>query len=310
LLISEIVTIVDGNIELKIDSNIGSVNGKEFKLEAPVTIYNNKTYIPLDFIKQVFNKKVILLPEDSIVLTRDEDEYATIKETLDNVNKAISKIEKLKIFVNMKADTDQMSAAPIFVDLDMNASIDSKNETGYVISTTSIYDTLIKNEVYFKNGVAYIRYQESKADNRKEKWETVSGEESIFNNIAEKFMRMVQLEIDENMYGLFTIDEEKSNSSILVMKNNLSCKSLIKKLINNQLILGTDSQIGEQDILGIEDIYVEYRISKKTYNPESMLIKLKIAPGVPDQSKNITEDVNITIKFRNINGKFRVTKPE
>lgn len=309
------VTIIkeEKNIELKIDSDVIAINGEEFKLKAPAIIYDSRTYIPLDFIEQTFDKKMVLIPDEPKIVIRDKEEYLIIKETLNNVNKAISQIKKIKVLVNMKSNINQTPKTSVFVDTYMEATMDLKDKAGYIMSRTSIYDLLINNEVYFKYKVTYTRYQEAKRNGVEQKkvWEAC-GEGNVFNDMPERFICMSQLGTGEYIYGMFIIDEGESNSSTLVVKNDLSSKSLIKQLINNQLILGTAGQISEEDLLGIEDIYLEYKINKKTYNPESMHIKFKIVSGDSDfgQDKVVTDTIDIDIEFKDINGKFEVVRPK
>jgi hypothetical protein len=63
-------------ISLKIGDNNISINGKSSKMDVAASIYNNSTYIPLRYIGEAFNKKVVYLKNAeiqpySLIIIRD-----------------------------------------------------------------------------------------------------------------------------------------------------------------------------------------------------------------------------------------------
>jgi TusA-related sulfurtransferase len=66
---SQTVTIELDNtrIELQIGSTSAKVNGKNMHLEAPPTIVNDRTFVPLRFISESLGAKVQWFPEDRII---------------------------------------------------------------------------------------------------------------------------------------------------------------------------------------------------------------------------------------------------
>ena len=70
------ITIVKDDIEiiLQIDSNIAIVNGEEVEIDAPSSIYSNRTYVPLRFISETFGLDVEY--DEETGLTEIEDKEA------------------------------------------------------------------------------------------------------------------------------------------------------------------------------------------------------------------------------------------
>ena len=66
---SQTVTIDLDNtrIELQIGSTSAKVNGKNLYLEAPPTIVNSRTFVPLRFISESLGAKVQWFPEDRVI---------------------------------------------------------------------------------------------------------------------------------------------------------------------------------------------------------------------------------------------------
>ncbi|MEK4628610.1 copper amine oxidase N-terminal domain-containing protein [Solibacillus sp. FSL R7-0682] len=80
---SQYITIKYANqtISLKIGEKSISINGKLSKMDGAASIYNNATYIPLRYIGEAFNKKIIYLKNEkiqpySLIIIRDIDATA------------------------------------------------------------------------------------------------------------------------------------------------------------------------------------------------------------------------------------------
>lgn len=79
---SKTAILIDANktIKLTLGSNIANVNGKDIKLDAPISIYEGRTYVPVRFISEVFDCTVSWDNNTSSVLidtkgSYDEDLY-------------------------------------------------------------------------------------------------------------------------------------------------------------------------------------------------------------------------------------------
>lgn len=79
--------------QTKIEMTIGKpeayINGERLELDAAPVIYKNSTYIPLRFVAEALEKKVVWVGESNTVLIIDQENYENISEIMKNPLKPV-----------------------------------------------------------------------------------------------------------------------------------------------------------------------------------------------------------------------------
>ena len=107
-------------IYLKIGSDEATVNGKKIVLDASPIIYNNKTYIPVNFIAKSLGMKVVWDGSSKSVLIRDQQDFNYIKEIVEKSNSAMDEIKSCNGKMDISVSTEQDG---ISFDMDINVDI-------------------------------------------------------------------------------------------------------------------------------------------------------------------------------------------
>lgn len=84
-----LVTFMNKKVEITINSNRGTLNGKEFALSADAVIMNGRTMVPLDFMQKALGSKTIWNAETKSVTILDRNAKLKIASTIGPIDAGI-----------------------------------------------------------------------------------------------------------------------------------------------------------------------------------------------------------------------------
>ena len=281
----------DTQINLTIDSDIGLVNDKEVKLDAPVMIYNNSTYIPARFVGEALNKKIGWDGYDSKVLVRDMEVYSAVKDKFVLAKDKTKDIQKMKVIID--ANMGYHNGEGLF-NMVSQLEVDIPKDEMYMATQTNNRGSQSVVEEYWKNGETYSNSEDGM-------WKVVAKEEdklreriNILNNIAIK---------DETLYDSLIINDNRTTEWIVVMENDLIYKGILQQFLDMSLqeldnnVVDLNNEIREMD--------VEYIISKKM----GCFRRMRGTSIMHNETENRDMYINFKISFEEINGDFEVYNP-
>ena len=284
-----IINYEDTHIELFIDSNIAKVNGEIKNLDAPAIIYKEFTYIPARFVGETLNKKIGWDSYDSRVLIRDLEDFEKVKELFNSTEEIMNNVKRLK-----SSSTINLSYVKTGETLDVKSysEVNIENEELYSASETKINNEITTVEQYVKgvnryllNNLGIWEKQETNAD---------------FSSFIAYIKELTNISAnDETFYDIFSVDEEKSSPSIIVLKNDISYKGLI-------LEISEGTKYVQNDMLQkIKDIDIEYKINNKTKTLDSIEATLLF------EDEKMQDDIclKVNISIDEFNTDFEVYNP-
>lgn len=285
----------DTTIKLTIDSDVATVNGNEMKLDAPAIIYNSRTYIPARFVGEALNKKIGWDNYESKVLVRDMEVYNEVKNAFTKTQELMSNVKKIKN--NSSIDMGYSSIGSI-MEMSMYTEMDIDKKQIYTAAEIDFLGQKNIAEQYYNNGSYYM-------NDGSGKWELVSTEYG-FEELVSASNDFIDINIeDDTFYDTFTVDYEKSNENIIVLKNDLQYTGLLQEVMEmqseNGMIDNTNSEVFD-DIKNLEYIY---QINKKT----GYLEKIDILMTIWDSEQQDDMYMNITMEVKDCNVDFAVYSP-
>jgi hypothetical protein len=154
------VTIIKDSVKLylKAGSCTALINDSPSELDTAPLIYskNNRFYIPLRFVSQVFGKKTVWDDPSKTILIRDEEEFQSMKAYLAQLESATAALEKCRMGIDISTDA-VLGTASISVKSSMTTELDRQQKLMYQKSITEAGTLKTTAERYYSNNVLYTR---------------------------------------------------------------------------------------------------------------------------------------------------------
>ena len=280
----------DTHIELTIDSDIALLNGEEMILDAPAIIYNDFTYIPARFVGEALNKKIGWDSYDSKVLVRDGEMYGEVRQVFADTERIMADVRTLK--ATAAVDLGYQNSGDV-MNIKTYMELDLPKEEVYTVAEAKFADLVSSNEQYFAGGKYYT-------PNELGVWEETYTDQTfeVLKNYANDFTDFSIK--DETLYDIFTIDTEKTNEEVLVLRNDVMYKGLMEELNGT-----AQSAIGAEELGEIKELTFEYYINRATGNVESLIATMVIE----DAKANDDMYVKVELEIIEFNTDFTVYNP-
>lgn len=278
-------------IYLKIGSNKATVNGEEIVLDSSPVVYNNKTYIPVNFIAKSFGMKVVWDGSSKSVLIRNQDDFNYIKDIVEKTNSAMDEIKNCtgKMDISMSTEQDGIS-----LDTDMNVDItmDVLKKKAYMNMKMDMSIINIDIDAYFADNTLYMMNPLS------EQWEKSTLPESKYNEIFDRNYNIDILDMSDALCaGLKEV--ESSNPDEIHLKGDVFLGDLMDILGSKQ---GTDLT----NVI-FDKFNVEISLNRTTYRINSILMVTSFSMA-EDETQG--SDMTIECNYSDYNSDINIVVPE
>lgn len=196
------------NIQLKVGSHTVVINNSSLALATPPVIYKNKVYIPIRFISETMNKKVVWDEKTFSIVICDANQYESVKKQLDLAFGKFKTFKRYKIKIEDSAQSsakiDFGGVTKIEIEVDNTKQIIHRTEKHY-----HHIDLIYQNEYFIINGCTY-----KKVNN---KWE-----KEIIKDLKNDITFFPLFELNDTIYaGLKPVDTK----NILTYSGDISLKN-------------------------------------------------------------------------------------
>ncbi len=151
------VTVIKGDtrIYLAAGNKTANVNGESFELDVAPIIYKMRTYMPLRFVAEALNMKVVWEGKSKAVVLCANDRYDSVKEILQKYDEAMQKVQRYNhsTFVQATAEKQQISSKSTG---SVDSQIDRDQKKMYINGIIDFFGISIKNEAYLSENVQYV----------------------------------------------------------------------------------------------------------------------------------------------------------
>jgi len=294
------VTIKNGStvIYFRIGDKMAYVNDFAVTLDvAPMIYTNGKVYIPVRFVSEALNKKVIWDGSTKAVLIRDEDKYNEVRDVLDKLNKASEQVVSYKMDMNldMSMDVDDLQ---LNIGAGVKSQVDLKRKRMYMQVGLKMLSLETAVDYYYLDGCVYYNNPFTN-EWFKKVMSTQEYYELFDSNVSCKIMNA------EEVLCAGLVIKESEDSESLVLEGQVFLDEIYDSA------LGTSSSIGAINNTGItekNDYFVRMQLDKETYLLESfhMSVKGKTVAGNGEVT-NTTGDLKIT--YTDYNEKIELGLP-
>jgi len=198
-------------IYLKAGDKTAYVNGESFELDAAPIIYrkNSRTYIPLRFVAEALEMKVVWEGKSRSVFLCSIDKYESMKELLQKYDDAMLKAEKYKQRVYSKTTFKSSGESKDFI-ADVEIQIDKSKKRRHLKGIYDIFGIRLEGEEYLSGDKLYTLNPLSG------KWEKEILEQREYDELfTEKSNEMVVISDDVLCAGLNQVPSEKPDEILL-----------------------------------------------------------------------------------------------
>lgn len=288
---SKSITINDGDrrIFLQIGNKNAKLNSIDVAIDVAPVIYKSRTYIPVRFVSQSFEKNVVWDNISENLLIRDKDEYSEIKAILDEMNRDMDGVKRLKRIDNIDFKFNlEGKEHGIKSKVEIISDYEKKKELS-ILNRTATDEALVKKlEIFSDNNKQKIRID-------KEEWKSFDVDEVT----TKKAYSFSELEGTDILYcGLGMSKDENTKEIILEGRVNLF-----------------DYSHGAISFEGFKDYQLDNVLSRIVLDMDTKLVKeIKMTASLPQkyEKENKTVMFNIAMKtvYTDYNGDFVVSNPE
>ncbi len=276
-------------IYLKIGSDEATVNGEKIVLDASPVVYNNRTYIPVNFIARSLGMKVVWDGSSKSVLIRNQEGFNHVKGIIEKTNNVMDEIKNCKAKIDISMSTVE-GGMDIDVDMTMDITMDMLKKKAYMKMDMSLLNMDI--DYYFADNTLYV------SNPLTEQWEKNTMSESEYNKIFDEKSNIYILEESDALCaGLKEI--KSSNPTEILLKGDVFLGDLMNMAGSSQ----------GMDFLDIEFnmFNVEISLDKNTYRINS--IKMVTSYSMAEDA---TEGADMTVKcnYSDYNIDINIVVPE
>jgi len=297
------VTVWDGKtkIYLQIGQKEAFVNDEPITLNAAPILYQNSTFIPLRFVAEALNRRVVWDGSLKAAFICDADKYDSIKQLLDRTNKKSAMIKKYKQetdvtgFLEFEAGNTEFNTYS-------QSDIDVRKKEMSMKMQMKIMGMSISSESYYSNNALYEKKLVTNG------WTKKIYKPEEYNKLFEsKDYDNLLMKTEVLCAALNQVSDE--NDDEILLKGDVFLVDYFKKAIEGQSF--GFNQNTKQEIK-YSDFSLQISLDKDTALINSIEMRVKmLQPSSDPKSKADTKmDLNFKIKFSEYDGDFVISIPE
>lgn len=297
------VTVFDGQtkIYLLIGQKEAFVNEEPITLNAAPILYQNSTYIPLRFVAEALNRRVVWEGSMKAAFICDADKYDSIKQLLDRSNKKSATIKKYKQETDV-AGIVEFEAGNAEFSAHSQSDIDNKEKEMSMKTQISIVGMSMSSESYLSDNALYTKNMVTSG------WSKQVYKPEEYNKLFEnKDYENLLTKTEVLCAGLNQVSDE--NDDEVLLEGDVFLVDYFKKAIEEQSFgLNQDTK---QEIK-YSDFSLRISLDKDTtlINSIEMHVKMLQPSNDPKIKVDTKMDMNFELRFSEYEGDFVVNIPE
>jgi len=218
-------------VVLLVDNSKAFVNDKPIILDVPPVIYKNKTYIPVSFVSNSLEKKVVWDGSTSTIVICDKNSFDQVKDIL---NKSTSATIRFKGIGNVTIESEKRK-----VKVQRITEEDDIKKRNHTIQKTDANGVEAQSEFYISDNTKYEMSSEVPFWTKKSLSEKELNDELSSNSFNDAFIAGLKIKNEKNEIilqgdiGLATITDNVKNdatykikTSIIIDKNSYLIKEM------------------------------------------------------------------------------------
>lgn len=287
--------------QTKIEMTIGKpeayINGERLELDAAPVIYKNSTYIPLRFVAEALEKKVVWVGESNTVLIIDQENYENISEIMKKSAEAGKNIVRNRM--DMDVDMEISSGGlGLLMGVEVDALVDREAKTMYVKSAASMLGIEAVTEIYLSDNTLY------QSDPLTGAWTKVVYTPEEHEMIFENQVSQYQLEEDDKLLACLRLEESENEDELVLVGKTNYISSFIDAFTQQSDAMG----MGQSEAPEFDEFLLRIVLDSDTYALKrfTMEVSADNAKDGETAAMSITADV----VYSDIDGDFEITVPE
>ena len=276
------------------------VNDQPIELDVAPVIYAKKqrTYIPLRFVAEVLNKKVVWEGSAKAIYICDLIKYKEIKDILSKVDEAMKLAEKCSqmIDIDTAVKSGQMT---MNIDINAEAQIDKAQKRMNIKMCINMLGLEMKSDTYYADNTSYI------LDILTQKWQKKNYMPSEYDSLFASQSDIAVMKVNESLCaGLVRV--EGTNPEEIVLKGDAFLIDMFNRVLASQEI--------ENPITSVKNVefgtfQIEASINSTTNLISSISMNVAIIQ-TDNKNETIKTDIGIKILYSDYNGNFQIVVPE
>ncbi len=297
------VTVWDGQtkIYLLIGQKEAFVNDEPITLNAAPLLYQNSTFIPLRFVAEALNRRVVWEGSLKAAFICEADKYDSIKQLLDRSNKKSATIKKYKQETDV-AGIVEFEAGNTEFSAHSQSDIDGRGKKMSMKMQMSIMGMSISSESYFSNNALYVK------DLVTSGWSKQIYKPEEYNKLFEsRDYENLLTKTEVLCAGLNQVSDE--NDDEILLKGDVFLVDYFKKAIEEQSF--GFNQDTKQEIK-YSDFSLQISLDKSTalINSIEMHVKMLQPANDPKIKTDTKMDLDFELQFSEYDGDFVINIPE
>jgi len=277
------------------------VNDEPITLNAAPLLYQNSTYIPLRFVAEALNRRVVWEGSLKAAFICDADKYDGIKQLLDRSGKKSAATKKYKQETDV-AGILEFEAGKTQFSAHSQADIDNKGKDMSMETQINIMGMSISSESYYYDNALYIK------DLVTSGWSKKIYKPEEYNKLFEnKDYENLLTKAEVLCAGLNQVSDE--NSDEIVLEGDVFLVDYFKRAIEEQNF--GFNQDTKQEIK-YNDFSLRISLDKNNalINSIEMHVKMLQPSSDPKTKTDTKMDMEFEIRFSDYDGDFAISIPE
>ncbi len=292
-IISEQTTIL-----LNIGETTAYVNNSPVTLNAAPVLYNNSTYIPVRFVAEALDKKVVWDGSTRTVFISDRARFESIEQLLKKSNEAAAKADKYK----MKMDINAVSgtgALKFTIGVKADAAVDKPGKKMYMEMLVDMLGAEVNSDTYFADNKSYA------VNPITGEWEKKTYTDKEYEQLFQAQTNVNSIKAEEAMCaGL--VQKESANADEIVLRGDVYLADLFKNALAQQnSVMGTDTA---ENPPRFDTCNLQMVLDKNTFLLKSL--DMKVSAEENNNGQKVTTDITVITNFSDYNGDFNISVPD
>jgi len=276
------------------------VNEQPIELDTAPTGYdkNQRIYIPLRFVAEALNKKVVWDGSANTILICDLEKYENIKEILGRSEEAMMLVEKCKQTIDVDSSI-KSGEITMKLDVQADAQIDKVQKKMYLKMLLNMLGMEMKADTYYADNTSYV------LDTSTQKWQKKTYLPPEYDKLLASQSDTAMLKVSESLCaGLTQI--EGTNPGEILLKGDVYLPELFKKALATQE--AGETLVSEKD-MDFDTFHIEISLNSSTNLINSIIINVGLTQTT-DKQETVKADVSASILYSEYNGDFQIVIPE
>lgn len=286
-------------IYLLIGQKEAFVDDKPITLNAAPILYQNSTYIPLRFVAEALNRKVIWEGSMKAAFICDAAKYDSIKLLLDKSNQESSKVKKYKQETDVEANVE-LKAGNTEFSVNSQSAVDNKEKKMTMKMLMSIMGVSISAESYYLDNTSYT------SDLLTDGWTKQTYEPAEYNKLfSSQSTANVLTNTEVLSVGLNQVSDE--NDDEILLEGDAFLVDYFKNAIKNQ-----NFGFNQDTEIVYSDFSLSIALDKNTSLINSIMMHVKmLQPAKNAEAGADTKmDADFEFRFSDYDGDFVITVPD